>query len=49
MPKQIIEIDATKAVELVKAKADSIGEALALRVVSTPTYEQAGSFMGMVR
>ena len=48
-PKQIIEIDATKAVELVKHKADSIGEALSLRVVSKPTYEQAGIFMGMVR
>lgn len=49
MSKQIIEIDASKAVELVKEKADSISEALDLKVVSTPTFEKAGVFMGEIR
>jgi hypothetical protein len=49
MAKQIIEIDATKAVELVKEKADSISNALELKVVSTPTFNQASVFMGIVR
>lgn len=47
--KQVIEIDATKAVELVKEKADSIGEALQLKVNSDPTFKQASVFMGVIR
>jgi len=47
--KQTIEIDATNAVELVKEKADSIGQALELRVNSDPTFKKASDFMGVVR
>uniref|UniRef100_A0A6H1ZG26 Uncharacterized protein n=1 Tax=viral metagenome TaxID=1070528 RepID=A0A6H1ZG26_9ZZZZ len=49
MSKQIIEVNPDQAVALVSAKADSISEAMELKVVSTPTYEQAGVYMGQVR
>lgn len=49
MSKQTIEINPDQAVALVSQKADSISEALDLKVISDPTYEQAGVYMGQVR
>lgn len=49
MSKEIIQYDAQEAVALAEEKVNSISSVMQLKVVSTPTFNQAGEAMNVLR